>query len=81
MADSEPQLGNVIRKYRKERGFTQYELSEKAEISHRQVMSIENGKCFPKFETLCRIVAVLSIPPAHIFHPENTSDDAGLKHL
>ncbi len=79
MADSEPQLGTVIRKYRKERGFTQYELSEKAEISHRQVMSIENGKCFPKFETLCRIVAVLNIPPAHIFYPESTSDDVALE--
>ena len=75
MTHSEHPLGSVIRKYRKERGLTQFQLSEKAEISHRQVMSIENGRCYPKFETLCRLVQVLNIPPDHIFHPEGGGDD------
>ncbi len=78
MTHSEHRLGSVIRKYRKERGLTQYELSEKAEISHRQIMSIEKGKCFPKFETLCRIVQVLNIPSDHIFHPDNECSDIAL---
>ena len=78
MTYSEHQLGNVIRKYRKERGMTQSQLSELAEISHRQVMSIEKGKCYPKFETLCRLVRVLNIPPDHIFHSESLGDDSAL---
>ena len=79
MTHSEHQLGSVIRKYRKMRSMTQYELSEKAEISHRQVMSIEKGKCYPKFETLCRIVQVLNIPPDHIFHPAVDGNDIALE--
>lgn len=78
MTHSEHPLGSVIRKYRKERGLTQFQLSEKAEISHRQVMSIENGRCYPKFETLCRLVQVLNIPPDHIFHPEGGGDGMAL---
>ena len=79
MTQSEQQLGSVIRRYRKERGLTQYELSEKAEISHRQIMSIEKGKCFPKFKTLCRIVQVLNISPNHIFYPNIESNDRALE--
>lgn len=79
MTYSEQQLGSVIRRYRKERGLTQYELSEKAEISHRQIMSIEKGKCYPKFETLCRIVQVLNISPDHIFYPDIDSNDRALE--
>ena len=79
MTYPEQQLGDVIRKYRKERGLTQSQLSEKVEISHRQIMSIENGRCFPKFETLCRIVQVLNIPADHIFNPEVISDDRALE--
>jgi len=78
MTYSEHPLGSVIRRYRKERGLTQYQLAEKAEISHRQVMSIERGKCYPKFETLCRLVRVLNIPPDHIFHPDNGDNDIAL---
>lgn len=79
MTHSEHLLKNVIRRYRKEQGMTQHELSEKAEISHRQIVSIEMGKSFPKFETLCRIVQVLNIPPDHIFHPESRVNDMALE--
>ena len=81
MTHSEQQLGSVIRRYRKERGLTQNKLSEKAEISHRQIMSIEKGKCYPKFETLCRIVQDLNRPPDHIFIPETMSDHMALDSL
>ena len=78
MTCSEHSLGSVIRKYRKERGLTQYELAEKAELSHRQVMSIERGRCYPKFENLCRLVRVLNIPPDHIFHSNSIDNDVAL---
>lgn len=78
MTHPEQRLGDVIRKYRKERGLTQSKLSEKVEISHRQIMSIENGRCLPKFETLCRIVQILNIPPDHIFNPDAGGDDMAL---
>ena len=75
MTHSEHPLGSVIRQYRKERGLTQIQLSEKADISHRQVMSIEKGKCYPKFETLCSLVQTLNIPADHIFYPDIEDND------
>lgn len=78
MTYSAPPLGDVIRKYRKAQGLTQAQLAEKLELTTRQVMYIESGKSYPKYETLCRIVQVLSIPPDHIFYPMTELDDPAL---
>ena len=75
MTHPEQNLGNVIRKYRKERGHTQNSLAEQMGITQRQVMYIENGQSYPKFETLCRLIQVLNIPPDHIFHPDIKPND------
>lgn len=74
MSYPEQNLGCVIRKYRKERGYTQSSLAEKMGITQRQVMYIENGQSFPKFETLCRFIEILRIPPENLFRP--IADDA-----
>ena len=81
MTYSEHHLGSVIRKYRKERGYTQATLAEKIGITQRQVMYIENAQSFPKFETLCRLIDILSIPPDHLFRPLAGEDDAKLSNI
>ena len=67
MTHSEHSLGDVIRQYRIERGFTQNELSEKISLSSRQIMSLEGDQCLPTFETLSKLVQVLNIPGDRIF--------------
>lgn len=78
MTHVDQQFGNIIRMYRKERGMTQNELSEKIDLTTRQLMSIENGKSHPKFDTLCRLVEVLNIPPDHIFYPFAEHNDVAI---
>ena len=81
MRYSEHHLGSVIRKYRKERGYTQATLAEKIGITQRQVMYIENAQSFPKFETLCKLIDILSIPPDHLFRPLTGEDDTNLSNI
>lgn len=58
---------NNIKKYRKQSGLTQLELSEKIEMSHeyfRQLESSKGQKDF-SFYTLYKISSVLNIPIDH----------------
>lgn len=81
MTHSERQLGSVVRKYRKERGYTQASLAEKIGLTQCQVMYIENSQSFPKYETLCKLIDILSIPPSHLFRPLTGEDDAKLNNI
>ena len=78
MTHADRHVGSIIRAYRKERGMTQNELSEKIELTTQQLMSIENGKSYPKFDTLCRLVEVLNIPPDHVFYPNVDHHDVAI---
>lgn len=78
MTYPEQHLGSVIRKYRKERGYTQSALAEKMGITQRQVMYIENSQSFPKFETLCKFIDILNIPPEYLFRPLSSDDNEQL---
>jgi len=75
MADSAIQLGAVFRKYRKLRGLTQEKLAEMLGVSERGIMYLENGKYYPKFETLYRLVRMLNIPPECIFNLDGETDE------
>lgn len=81
MAYSEQHLGGVIRKYRKERGYTQSTLAEKIGITQRQIMYIENGQSYPKFETLCKLIEILSIPPEYLFRPMSNEENGILNNM
>ncbi len=65
------ELGNKIRKIRKQRGLTQEELSEKIEISSRNLSKIELGNSFPKPDTIEKIVQNLHISLQTLFENEN----------
>ncbi len=56
-------LGNNIKKYRKELKLTQFELSIQADIVEDFLQSIEVGRKMPSMETLGKIADALKVEP------------------
>lgn len=54
-------IGKKIKQIRIEKGLSQEKLSEKIDISPRQMCTIENGNSFPSIETFVKISEVLEI--------------------
>lgn len=54
--------GDLIRKYRKEKGWTQKQLGEKCQMPDSQIRQYELGMVNPKTETLRRIAEALEVP-------------------
>lgn len=57
------ELGEKIRKLRKEKGMTQKELSAKLGTTPQNLAQYENGKRNPKIETLQKIADALNVNP------------------
>lgn len=55
-------LGEKLRLARKAKGLTQQEVAEMAEIDEKHLSRIENGKFFPTFTTLSRLLTALDLP-------------------
>ena len=55
-------IGELIKKYRKEKGLTQAELSETLHIVQTHVSRIEGGLALTSLELLIGLVQVLEIP-------------------
>lgn len=80
--DIKKELGEKIKRIRKQRGLTQEELSEMIDISSRNLSNIELGINFPKAETLEKIVSALNTSTEEIFannHIKN--NDEFLKYI
>lgn len=58
--------GDSIRKYRKQKGFTQKQLGEKCGINEANIRKYELGSQNPKIETLQKIAAALEIPVTYL---------------
>ena len=56
------EIGDQIRRLRRERGISQTELAEKLNISFQQVQKYENGKSKISVDRIFQIVEVLNIP-------------------
>lgn len=54
-------IGKMIRKYRKEQGYTQQQFAEVASLSPNYLGSIERGIQPPKLETLVNIANILNV--------------------
>ena len=54
-------FGNRLRELRKSKGYTQQILAEKANIDEKHLSRIENGKYFPTYTTLNKILTVLGV--------------------
>lgn len=58
--------GDMIRKYRKEKGWTQKKLGEECGMADSAIRRYENGGANPKIETIYRIADALGIPASEI---------------
>lgn len=56
------EIGDQIRRLRREKGISQIELAEKLNISFQQVQKYENGKSKISVDRIFQIVEVLNIP-------------------
>ncbi|MBQ8089330.1 MAG: helix-turn-helix transcriptional regulator [Pyramidobacter sp.] len=64
-------IGDLIKKYRKERGLTQAELSEALHIVQTHVSRIEGGPALPSLELLVGLVNKLEIPGTELLEELN----------
>lgn len=63
-------LSQNLKKYRKLKGWSQFELAEKAEISEQTVNSIEGLRLWPSDKTLAKIANVLEVEMYRLFVPQ-----------
>lgn len=61
------ELGEKIKRIRKQRGLTQEQLAEMIDISSRNLCNIELGINFPKAETLEKILKTLNVSTQQLF--------------
>jgi transcriptional regulator with XRE-family HTH domain len=57
-------IGTKIKKYRKQKGFTQVKLAELLEVDHSFISKIESGKKIPSLFQLEKLARILSLPPS-----------------
>ena len=55
------EFGKRLRELRKSRGYTQQCLAEKAEIDEKHLSRVENGKYFPSYATLNKLLTALGV--------------------
>lgn len=60
-----------LKKYRKVKNWSQFELSEKAEISEQTINSIEGLRLWPSDKTLIKIAKALDVEIYSLFIPQN----------
>ncbi|MGZ3770046.1 MAG: helix-turn-helix domain-containing protein [Bdellovibrio sp.] len=68
------QIGEEIRRLRKEKGFRQDDLCAKAGVSIRVIKDIEAGKGNPTLDSLNSILSVLGVGPIDIFKTEKPKE-------
>lgn len=68
-----PELfGKNVQKFRKEKGFTQEELSGKLEITQKHLSVIENGNQFASAALIEKLCEVLDVTPSSLFGDDAT---------
>ena len=72
------ELGEKIKRVRKNRGITQEQLAEMIDISPRSLSNIEVGGCFVKSETLEKIIEALNITTEELFANEHIKSNIEL---
>ena len=64
-------LGEILRKYRIEKGFSQESFSEKTQLDRTYISGLERGKRNPSYLIIKRIAKVLEIPEQKLFTKED----------
>jgi transcriptional regulator with XRE-family HTH domain len=60
-------FGNTLRQLRDERGYSQEELAERAELHRNYVGGVERGERNVALENIVKLAKALSVPPADLF--------------
>lgn len=68
-------IGEMIRRFRKKKGLSQAELSEKVNIVQTHISRIERGLSMPSVELLIQLVQTLEIPNEELLFSLGLSDD------
>lgn len=71
--DIRSRVAENIRKIRKKRKLTQFQLAEKSNLSEATIKSIELAHSYPEEKTLSQITEALDIDVAVLFMPINSS--------
>ena len=66
-ADIKKQLGQKIKYYRKLKGLSQEELSEKIGITARSLGNVETGRFFMSLSNIEKLIDALNIEPYELF--------------
>ena len=72
------ELGEKIKRKRKQKGLTQEQLSEMVDISSRNLSNIEVGANFPKAETLEKLLRALDISTEELFANDHIKTNSEL---
>lgn len=73
MSEIQTRLGKNIKQIRKQKKLTQFELSEKANVSEDTIKSLEQGRTWCSDKTLSQISEALEIDVLRLFIPVDTS--------
>lgn len=73
-------IGERIKHYRKERGFTQKELAEETNLSRSHIASIEGNQYTPSIATLTEIANALSISSTLLLSPNDSYPPSSASH-
>lgn len=63
------QLGANVKRLRKDRGWSQLELSQKSGIDRNYIGQIENGTCNPTINIVAKLAVLFRIKPANLLVP------------
>ena len=63
----QPKLGQLIAKYRKERGLSQERLAYLSDLNEDYIGKIEQGKRIPSLVSLMKIISQLKLSPGEFF--------------
>lgn len=55
------EFGKRLKELRKSKGYTQQVLAEKADIDEKHLSRVENGKYFPSYATLNKLLTALGV--------------------
>ena len=73
--DIQKRLGENVKRIRKERKLTQFQLAEKADFSEETVKNIEFSRCWTSDKNLAKITKALDVDIHCLFLPVGSSFD------
>lgn len=73
--DIKKRLGENVKRIRKEKKLTQFQLAEKAELSEETVKNIELSRCWTSDKNLAKLTKALEVDIHSLFLPVSTSFD------